>query len=155
MEAASEVVTTWRQFEKGDLSAPELLDFLLTFWNVDVLDEDAPSKFTDRFVAAASLIEDDGLRALLQHSLLKRFPKTVTHCCAAPHCFRCKVATHHEGLKCEEVQRRQVPEDGVQFCPGCGVATVKTEGCNHMICLCGEDWTWEGSETWVAEWTDE
>lgn len=150
--AAAELEQSWCLYERGEMSAASLLDVLLSAWHPGYEDEAdrngfAPSKFWDRFQAAANLIEDAGLRAVLQLSVLKRFPKTATLCCNEPHCFKCKVTTHHEGMSCEEVQEQQSDmEDGVQFCPSCGVATMKSEGCNHMICLCGEDWTWEGPE---------
>lgn len=150
---AAELEQSWCQYERGEMSAVSLLDVLLTTWHpeyhdqTDQNDGKAPDKFWDRFSAAANLIEDAGLRAVLQLSVLKRFPKTATLCCNEPHCFKCKVTTHHEGTSCEEMQEQQSEmEDGVQFCPSCGVATMKSEGCNHMICLCGEDWTWDGPE---------
>ncbi|OLP97166.1 Tectonic-1 [Symbiodinium microadriaticum] len=150
--AAAELEQSWCQYERGEMSAASLLDVLLSVWHPGYEDQAdgngfAPGKFWDRFSAAANLIEDAGLRAVLQLSVLKRFPKTATLCCNEPHCFKCKVTTHHEGMSCEEVLAQQSEvEDGVQFCPSCGVATMKSEGCNHMICLCGEDWTWDGPE---------
>jgi len=30
----------------------------------------------------------------------------------------------------------------VCFCPHCGVPTVKSESCDHMLRVCGADWTW-------------
>ena len=77
------------------------------------------------------------------------------------------VAAHPGGLTCEEFQQNvscsnarlgltvnvsdrrpprsaeQVDRD-VQFCPHCGVATVKSEGCNDILCVCGRHWDWEG-----------
>ena len=36
------------------------------------------------------------------------------------------------------------PKDAgkVQMCPGCGVATQKSSGCNHIECSCGQHWCW-------------
>jgi hypothetical protein len=45
-------------------------------------------------------------------------------------------------MTCEEVQRNQL-EVECQFCPSCGVPTQKTEGCDHIICLCGHNWDWQ------------
>lgn len=55
-------------------------------------------------------------------------------------CFRCKTYEWHQET-CEERQRREVGQK-VCFCPHCGVPTVKSEGCDHMVCVCGRDWTW-------------
>ena len=44
-----------------------------------------------------------------------------------------------DGQTCAEKQRETADID-CQFCPGCNVATVKTEGCNSMICVCGTYW---------------
>jgi len=56
-------------------------------------------------------------------------------------CFKCKVRGWHRQQSCEERQRKEVSQD-VQFCPGCGVPTVRSEGCSHIICVCGRSWTW-------------
>jgi hypothetical protein len=29
------------------------------------------------------------------------------------------------------------------YCPGCGTATKKTYGCNHMKCVCGQNWCYQ------------
>ena len=43
---------------------------------------------------------------------------------------------------------RQAPEIDIeaQYCPACNVPTIRSEGCNHIICVCGEEWTWEGGD---------
>ena len=135
--AAEQVVQKWHDFETGRKSAAELLDALLDMWHPGHPEVNADGilqeKTQDRFEAAAQLIEDDGLRAVLQLHALKQFPKIRSRCCKADHCFRCKVATHHEDLSCEEVQRRQIPQDlegSVQFCPG--RASTRFLGCLHV-----------------------
>eukprot|EP00933_Yihiella_yeosuensis_P006443 TRINITY_DN111139_c0_g1_i1.p1 TRINITY_DN111139_c0_g1~~TRINITY_DN111139_c0_g1_i1.p1 ORF type:complete len:400 (+),score=83.94 TRINITY_DN111139_c0_g1_i1:63-1262(+) len=159
----------WREFDQGDISPDEFLGELQKAFDVgssaDVSESSSssddnegieegkpPTSFVGRFEAALSLIDDVGRRSVLQMAALRRYPKTTTRCCDAQHCFKCKVGSHHEGVSCEEVQRRQMPSIAVQFCPGCSVATLKTEGCNHIICLCGENWTWDGEEVWAEEW---
>ncbi|GCA61966.1 hypothetical protein KIPB_000237 [Kipferlia bialata] len=32
---------------------------------------------------------------------------------------------------------------GIHSCPSCGVAVIKTEGCNHVECRCGTHWCFE------------
>lgn len=90
--------------------------------------------------STADLCEDPERRATLQLTILNRMPKTFTPCCGNRICFRCKTYGWHDGT-CEEVQRREMGQR-VCFCPSCGVPTIKSEGCDHMICVCGENWTW-------------
>lgn len=85
-------------------------------------------------------------RAALQLAHLRRLPKIRTPCCGCEMCFKCKITGHHEGFTCEEMQQKEL-ELEVQFCPGCDVPTQRTEGCDHMVCLCGENWTWQGDGT--------
>jgi hypothetical protein len=33
-----------------------------------------------------------------------------------------------------------------QYCTGCGVPTVRTDGCTEMLCVCGTIWEWEPEE---------
>ncbi|KAK8116161.1 hypothetical protein PG984_012663 [Apiospora sp. TS-2023a] len=51
--------------------------------------------------------------------------------------------------RCDDCQRPVAGGDGqgqgqdeavFRVCPGCGVATEKTGGCNHITCHCGADW---------------
>jgi hypothetical protein len=87
-----------------------------------------------------SLRQDLERRAALQLAILNRMPKTYTPCCGNRVCFRCKTYGWHEET-CEEIQRREMGQK-VCFCPHCGVPTIKSEGCDHMVCVCGADWTW-------------
>jgi len=145
LKDCSSLVEQWYLFEKGSMSANDLVATLLELWgHEEESEQKTPEDLTKKFKAASKLVEDDGLRAVLQLSILKRYPKTQTECCESDHCFRCKIHTHHEESSCAEILQEDLPEDGIQFCPSCGVATVRTEGCNHIICLCGENWTWEG-----------
>jgi hypothetical protein len=54
-----------------------------------------------------------------------------------------------EGWKCEGCVVKDVEGEGgglvVRACPGCGVATEKVAGCDHMECTvegCGVHWCW-------------
>ncbi|KAF8075993.1 hypothetical protein FPV67DRAFT_392568 [Lyophyllum atratum] len=79
--------------------------------------------------------------------------KTTMICpsCFVAVCTSCHEA--HEGLSCEERRTRKAQEDerhnelwaamhGVKRCPSCQVWIEKTEGCNHLACLCGAHICW-------------
>jgi len=86
------------------------------------------------------LCTDVERRTALHLAHLRKWPKIRTPCCHTDYCFRCQTAWHSDRT-CEEVVRLDVD---VQFCPGCNVPTLRTEGCSSMVCLCGENWEWEG-----------
>eukprot|EP00658_Telonema_sp_P-2_P064896 TRINITY_DN5426_c0_g1_i8.p1 TRINITY_DN5426_c0_g1~~TRINITY_DN5426_c0_g1_i8.p1 ORF type:complete len:209 (-),score=33.88 TRINITY_DN5426_c0_g1_i8:316-942(-) len=91
------------------------------------------------------LLSDMERRAALQIECLHRFPFFHSPCCHQPMCFKCKVMGVHLNQTCDERMRSEMGGDvEVQFCPGCGVPTVRVEGCSSMICVCGESWDWEG-----------
>lgn len=85
-------------------------------------------------------ITDPERRAALQLAFLQRYPMICTPCCSVRMCFKCKTYGWHTE-SCSERQRREMGQR-VCFCPHCGVPTVKSEGCDHMLCVCGTDWTW-------------
>jgi len=87
-------------------------------------------------------IADLERRTCLHLAWLRRDPLIQTSCCDTPFCFKCKVGTHHEGQTCEERQREEL-DILCQFCPECEVPTVRTEGCDHIVCVCGAEWTWQ------------
>lgn len=84
-------------------------------------------------------------RLCLQLAIYRLYPKILTPCCCYPHCFMCKVEGHHEGQTCEEVQQKEAGVE-VQYCSGCGVPTLRTEGCSDILCVCGYNWKWQGDE---------
>jgi ankyrin repeat protein len=94
-----------------------------------------------------TLVADAERRCSMQLAFLRRFPKIRTLCCNAQMCFKCKVSGWHSGETCEFRQRKEVHKD-LQFCPGCSVPTVKSEGCDHIVCVCGESWTWAPNPVW-------
>merc|ERR1711977_459793 len=100
---------------------------------------------------ALQLVPDIERRCALHLACVRRHPAIWTPCCAAEVCMRCQIAGHHEGMTCEEVQRNQL-EVECQFCPSCGVPTQKTEGCDHIICLCGQNWDWQQSGVAAEDW---
>ena len=103
-----------------------------------------------------------------------RFPFITTMCCCYPTCFKCKTSGFHEGQTCAEKQAEELAVDAqvglpvcsgtgeavvrrrnrwcllfvccVQYCPECGVPTIRSEGCSQMICVCGAAWEWEGDD---------
>jgi len=154
LETQSELQKIWAQFRDGAVSADAVLDILLTTFSMDIgsfmsFDDDRDGEFADRspLNKILSLVTDVERRCVLHLAALRRNPLIFTHCCACPICWKCKVANHHDDKSCEEMQREDVGENvEIQFCPGCGVGTERTEGCSEMICLCGERWEWEGDE---------
>jgi ribosomal protein S27AE len=40
--------------------------------------------------------------------------------------------------------KRQAEElkTAAQYCPKCGVPTVLSEGCTHIVFVCGAHWSW-------------
>lgn len=89
-------------------------------------------------------IADLERRTCLHLARLRRNPFIMTPCCETEFCFKCKVGSHHEGSTCEERQREEL-DIHCQFCPDCEVPTVRTEGCDHIVCVCGAEWTWQES----------
>lgn len=84
-------------------------------------------------------------RLCAQLMLFRIYPKIETPCCSYPHCFMCKIEGHHEEETCEEVQQREAGIE-VQYCTGCGVPTLRVEGCTDILCVCGTNWTWDEPE---------
>mmetsp|Transcript_44705 Transcript_44705/g.103348 ORF Transcript_44705/g.103348 Transcript_44705/m.103348 type:complete len:419 (-) Transcript_44705:179-1435(-) len=134
----------WSRFQMESGSVDKVLDALLA-----ALQEEARTFVNPdnggSLGMVLQLIKDLERRCTLHLAALRKHPKIYTPCCNEPVCFKCKISGHHTGLDCAEVQRRAI-EVECQFCPECGVATQKTEGCSEMICLCGATWQWEGED---------
>ena len=45
-------------------------------------------------------------------------------------------------FRCESCRFDPKGAGKVQMCPGCGVATQKSSGCNHIECKCSQHWCW-------------
>jgi hypothetical protein len=140
---------TWAAFAAGLGSADDMLDALTGLGSADemlaALDAPADTSESDDLKTVLQLISDVERRCTLHLTALRRDPKIVTPCCGEMYCFKCKIASHHDGMTCEEVQQMEL-EVECQFCPWCGIATQKTEGCEHIICICGRDWEWQGGD---------
>jgi len=103
----------------------------------------APPELATRFWDVCGLLRDPERSVALQLAFYRRFPHISTPCCKTKMCFTCKVHGHHEGVSCAEKQAAELAIEA-QCCPSCGVPTVKSEGCNHIICPCGTSWQWRG-----------
>mmetsp|Transcript_4283 Transcript_4283/g.10123 ORF Transcript_4283/g.10123 Transcript_4283/m.10123 type:complete len:422 (-) Transcript_4283:48-1313(-) len=125
----------WAAFREGRGAASQVLFALRT-----ILGEELPE-----LESVLRLIPDVERRCVLHLTALRENPKIRTPCCNSNFCWKCKVASHHEGQTCEEVQAQEL-QAAFHRCPSCGVPTQRTEGCNHMVCLCGADWHWPSDD---------
>jgi hypothetical protein len=157
-------------FDSATLSPQSFISALSRLWHSSDLVQSQPSSSgepldplvlsvpeLDFFVQALVLLTDEERRLTAQLALLRTYPKIFLPCCGSPHCFMCKVKGHHEGQTCEEVQAAQTGTEA-QYCPGCGVPTLRTEGCSRIQCVCGMAWEWnesgDGEEEEAEEWED-
>jgi ankyrin repeat protein len=125
-QEANRLKEAWAAFASAECQPDSLLDLLCDHEVKKVL----PS------------IVDIERRTCLHLAHLRKTPFILTPCCDAEFCFKCKVGSHHDGETCEERQRAEL-DINIQFCPECEVPTVRTEGCDHIVCVCGTDWTWQ------------
>lgn len=139
---------SWSQFLRGKCSTSFFADQLLEVLDIKSYTESSVNRgmlpmagwdVLDEILKTTSDVER---RFALQFEMLRRFPKiTMELCCGYPHCFRCKVSGHHELLSCEEYQAAEMGTE-CQYCPGCNVPTIRSEGCSDIICVCGMNWEW-------------
>jgi hypothetical protein len=101
-----------------------------------------PGEFRAATNALASLMFDVERRVNFQLTVLQMFPHFDVPCCSVPFCFMCKIMSHHVGLSCMNYQRFEMGTN-CQYCPSCGVATMRSEGCSQISCVCGQSWTWD------------
>ena len=75
-------------------------------------------------------------------------PEMKCGSCGQVFCFY--HSTAHDGEDCEAYAKAQALEEervlnlsAFKPCPACGLATVKSEGCNHLVCpTCQTQWCW-------------
>lgn len=98
------------------------------------------------------LVFDIERRMALQLAFLRKFPFVSDQGCAckAATCFKCKRKGHHVGMTCTQMQQNELKCE-VQYCPTCNIATIKTEGCNSIICVCGSYWEWDPKKGSASE----
>lgn len=139
------VCKAWARFSRAECSAEDMLDELLRLPLASGISEGAGEGVRTLVEEVVfNLVEDPERRLALQLAWLWRFPHISTRCCGEPMCFRCKVKGWHEGLTCVERQKSEAGREA-QICPGCNVPVVKSEGCNHIVCVCGREWIWDDS----------
>jgi len=128
----------WYAFWCGTLPAEAFMDI--------IIDQMSPSRLRAAIQGDLLVhITDLERRLVFQLAYYRRFPKIRTPCCNDKMCFKCKVSNWHPGVSCEHKQRQEARHD-VQNCPNCNVPTQRSEGCNQIHCVCGENWSWAGSE---------
>jgi len=145
--------------ELQELTANEFIDRVCQMWGptsswahfAKAVDGEPGPDLALVIPSLARLIVDTERRAALTLAFLRKFPMMKTPCCSTDMCFKCKTDGHHgpsehcfaKPRTCVQMAKEEAEIDA-QFCPACGVATVRSEGCNHIICVCGHHWTWEG-----------
>ena len=74
-----------------------------------------------------------------------RFQKTVVCACGTSVCLKCGEVAH-PGNKCGAVDEEFIEwkqKNNCKFCPRCGIASYKFDGCNHMTCSkCKYQYCW-------------
>jgi len=86
------------------------------------------------------------------------------HCpsCESDYCLLCSqpweaFGHHHNGKSCLEfdatlpstLRSKERHWAGAKACPGCGVRTLRSMGCNHMTCTqCAMHWCWVCGRPW-------
>jgi hypothetical protein len=151
-EALMKLLTSWANFLSGKVEAKEMAMLLINHLHdgsrfIDE-GEDVLSSDLDSFLhkSVLPLILDLERRTSLHMAILRLRPKFYTICCCYYcHCFTCKVDGWHEGSTCEEQQQEEL---GIvaQYCPGCDIPTIRTDGCEDMLCVCGQYWSWDGED---------
>ena len=93
------------------------------------------------FAVLFSLMLDVERQVTAQLALMRLFPCMDTPCCLTRFCFTCKTMYGHVGATCADMLRKEIGT-ACQHCPGCGVPTLRSEGCTSMYCVCGTLWEW-------------
>ncbi|CEM06998.1 unnamed protein product [Vitrella brassicaformis CCMP3155] len=107
--------------------------------SADVADEG--SEGAKRLIEA---IEEPERKVSLHLRFLATWPRFETECCEDIFCWRCQMA-HGDTDECDAMydednfQRLFQQEMSIEpkHCPECGIAVLRSEGCNQMTCVCG------------------
>eukprot|EP00927_Polykrikos_kofoidii_P021990 TRINITY_DN20659_c0_g1_i2.p1 TRINITY_DN20659_c0_g1~~TRINITY_DN20659_c0_g1_i2.p1 ORF type:complete len:1253 (-),score=232.30 TRINITY_DN20659_c0_g1_i2:197-3955(-) len=140
--AGDSLVETWESFHSATASADQFVARLHGVWPPGRGVEPPRGLCRAMRRRLPLCVEDPERRLAVQLAWLRRYPKVRTPCCQAKVCFRCKVQSWHRGQSCEERQRKEVGRDA-QACPNCQVPTTLSDGCSHIRCICGKEWTWK------------
>ena len=70
--------------------------------------------------------------------------------CGLTFCGICKMSPYHDTSVCQGPKPDPTMDDETyrilcqttRPCPGCKARAEKTDGCDHIRCLCGTDWCW-------------
>eukprot|EP00931_Biecheleriopsis_adriatica_P102702 TRINITY_DN77640_c0_g1_i1.p1 TRINITY_DN77640_c0_g1~~TRINITY_DN77640_c0_g1_i1.p1 ORF type:complete len:1431 (+),score=314.82 TRINITY_DN77640_c0_g1_i1:83-4375(+) len=155
-EVATALVSDWRRFQAAEASADEFVSKFHRAWPPGPGGRPSHSLYRAARTRLPLCIQDPERRLALQLAWLRRYPKVRTVCCGARVCFKCKVRGWHRHQSCEERQRQETGREA-QKCPNCQVPTTRSDGCNHIRCVCGTEWTWQErtDEGTVEETEDE
>lgn len=141
-----QLLRLWKAFDNAEITAlafvTEMMEMFIAAAKEDhLLDEEQHRDFEEYKIFQddwqvdqlrdnfQSLLTDVERRAGFTLAFLCQYPKHRTPCCGGEACFMCKVADFHQGRTCADVQAAETGE--AEYCPGCGVATLRTEGCRR------------------------
>lgn len=128
-----------RAYDQGFISIRDFFDQITTTYCPNLLTSvDLKAWTVMRDVLL--LVNNSERRANLHLRYIKFRPCVWSPCCNTAMCFRCKTKNYHEGLTCEEVTATQSNE--LLPCGQCGVALVKGDGCDSIVCVCGNRFSW-------------
>jgi uncharacterized protein YfbU (UPF0304 family) len=125
-----------KSFIRGETSLNEAYQTIL----LELLSIDKQN-VENNFKRLLAFIRNPERRVNLYLRYLRDYPKVRTNCCNAEHCFNCKIYGYHDGKTCEEMNETFCND--ILNCPCCGIALVKSEGCDTITCICGMTFSWE------------
>jgi len=127
------------KYEHGVLTASEFYSTLLN-QHFPEFKSGIDSEVWKSFKFILQILEDPERRVNLHLCHLKYFPRIWTPCCNQNHCFRCRTKGFHTGVTCE--QNIMTMDMSIVSCPACGVFLTKGDGCNSVVCVCGNKFKW-------------
>jgi len=152
--AVSRLLDGWDRFARAEGAAAELVELLASLLPAEEADDEPPDAAwetgrrtppqpMERILSKllAPMVVDVERRAALQLAWYRRFPFIRSRCCEEEMCFKCNLQGHHHYIPCEAVFDEEL-NIHVQYCPGCDVPTIRSDGCDHMLCICGTEWEW-------------
>lgn len=147
-EVRERIAEVWQRFFLAEAPVEDFLQVVLDEYACGHrVGGNPPLKLGKIFGATgnAMWISDMERRLAVQLAWMHRFPMQRTLCCGERFCFRCKVSNWHRNVTCQERLQSEKAKQA-QGCPGCGVPTVRSEGCRKIMCVCGRIWEWSGGD---------